>query len=107
MSNDPYHFTEGSSRLIVWGLPLDGGQWLHEWGVDIAAGKPVNLRKLIMRDWRTGDVMSTYDLSDYKCVRSFLVHERLLILCERSGKSGALNTTVRVLFHSRVRKKIV
>ncbi|KAL8293242.1 hypothetical protein RQP46_000936 [Phenoliferia psychrophenolica] len=38
----------------------NGTQWLSEWGVDISAGKP------IMRDWRTGDVMSTYDLSDYK-----------------------------------------
>ncbi|KAM0752962.1 FAD/NAD-P-binding domain-containing protein [Meredithblackwellia eburnea MCA 4105] len=44
----------------------NGGQWLHEWGVDVPSGKPVDLKKLIMRDWRTGDVMSVYDLGEYK-----------------------------------------
>lgn len=28
-------------------LCTDGGQWLAEWGVDISAGKPVDLKKLV------------------------------------------------------------
>ncbi|KIW97221.1 uncharacterized protein Z519_02613 [Cladophialophora bantiana CBS 173.52] len=44
----------------------NGTRWLHEWGVDIGKGDPVILRKLINRDWRTGEPVSVYDLEDYE-----------------------------------------
>lgn len=44
----------------------NGTRWLHEWGVDIAKGDPVILRKLINRDWKTGEPVSVYDLDDYE-----------------------------------------
>ncbi|KAJ6156042.1 hypothetical protein N7497_004927 [Penicillium chrysogenum] len=33
----------------------NGTRWLHEWNVDIAKGDPVVLKKLINRDWHTGE----------------------------------------------------
>ena len=39
---------------------------MEKWDVDIAEGKPVILKNLIMRNWRTGEVMSTYHLDGYK-----------------------------------------
>ncbi|KAM0466773.1 hypothetical protein ACHAPV_000281 [Trichoderma viride] len=44
----------------------NGTRWLHEWGVDIAKGDPVVLKKLINRDWKTGEPVSVYDLDDYE-----------------------------------------
>ncbi|KAL5355558.1 hypothetical protein BJX96DRAFT_170783 [Aspergillus floccosus] len=44
----------------------NGTRWLHEWEVDVATGDPVVLRKLINRDWKTGEPVSEYDLSDYE-----------------------------------------
>lgn len=44
----------------------NGTRWLHEWGVDIAKGDPVILKKLINRDWKTGEPVSVYDLDDYE-----------------------------------------
>lgn len=44
----------------------NGTRWLHEWGVDIAKGDPVILRKLINRDWKTGEPVNVYDLADYE-----------------------------------------
>lgn len=44
----------------------NGTRWLHEWGVDVEKGDPVILRKLINRDWRTGEPVSVYDLEDYE-----------------------------------------
>ncbi|KAJ3467743.1 hypothetical protein FSOLCH5_003810 [Fusarium solani] len=44
----------------------NGTRWLEEWGVNIELGDPVILRKLISRDWKTGEPVSVYDLSDYK-----------------------------------------
>lgn len=44
----------------------NGTRWLHEWGVDIAKGDPVVLKKLINRDWATGEPVSVYDLDDYE-----------------------------------------
>ena len=44
----------------------NGTRWLHEWGVDIAKGDGVVLRKLINRDWSTGEPVSVYDLADYE-----------------------------------------
>jgi salicylate hydroxylase len=44
----------------------NGTRWLHEWNVDVAKGDPVVLRKLINRDWKTGEPVSTYALDDYE-----------------------------------------
>ncbi|RDA88229.1 hypothetical protein CP532_0312 [Ophiocordyceps camponoti-leonardi (nom. inval.)] len=44
----------------------NGTRWLHEWGVDVDRGQPVVLKKLINRDWRTGEPVSVYDLDDYE-----------------------------------------
>lgn len=44
----------------------NGTQWLREWGVDIAKGKPVILEKLIAHEWSTGEVNNVYDLKDYE-----------------------------------------
>lgn len=44
----------------------NGTRWLHKWGVDIEKGDPVTLRKLINRDWHTGEPVSVYDLADYE-----------------------------------------
>lgn len=44
----------------------NGTRWLHEWNVDIAKGDPVVLKKLINRDWKTGEPVSVYDLDDYE-----------------------------------------
>ena len=44
----------------------NGTKWLHEWGVNVEAGDPVILRKLINRDWKTGAETNVYDLADYE-----------------------------------------
>jgi hypothetical protein len=44
----------------------NGTRWLHEWGVDVEKGDPVVLKKLINRDWHTGEPVSTFDLDDYE-----------------------------------------
>jgi len=44
----------------------NGTRFLEEWGVDVSIGKPVILRKLIQRDWKTGEALNVYDLADYK-----------------------------------------
>lgn len=44
----------------------NGTRWLHEWSVDVAKGDPVVLKKLINRDWKTGEPVSVYDLGDYQ-----------------------------------------
>lgn len=44
----------------------NGTRWLEEWGVDVQKGDPVLLKKLISRDWYTGEPYSVYDLADYK-----------------------------------------
>jgi salicylate hydroxylase len=44
----------------------NGTKWLEEWGVNIELGDPVLLKKLISRDWKTGEPDNVYDLSDYK-----------------------------------------
>lgn len=44
----------------------NGTRWLHEWGVDVEKGDPVVLRKLINRDWKTGEPVSVYSLDDYE-----------------------------------------
>ncbi|KAM3414775.1 hypothetical protein BST61_g9926 [Cercospora zeina] len=44
----------------------NGTRWLEDWKVNIELGEPVILRKLISRDWKTGEPVGVYDLSDYK-----------------------------------------
>lgn len=44
----------------------NGGKWLDYWGINVDEGDPVLLRKLINRDWKTGEEVSVYDLGDYK-----------------------------------------
>lgn len=44
----------------------NGSRFLQEWGIDIAAAKPVVLKSLIMHDWTTGNVQKTYGLGDYR-----------------------------------------
>ncbi|WPH03957.1 FAD-dependent urate hydroxylase-like protein [Acrodontium crateriforme] len=44
----------------------NGTRWLHEWKVDVAQGDPVVLKRLIQRDWKTGQPMSEYSLNDYE-----------------------------------------
>lgn len=44
----------------------NGTRWLHEWNVDVAKGDPVVLKKLINRDWKTGEPISEYSLEDYE-----------------------------------------
>ncbi|KAL6249682.1 hypothetical protein RBB50_003537 [Rhinocladiella similis] len=44
----------------------NGSRLLQEWDVDIKAAKPVVLRSLIMHRWATGEIISTYDLGDYR-----------------------------------------
>ena len=44
----------------------NGTRWLHEWEVDVQKGDPVVLKKLINRDWETGEPVSVYDLDDYE-----------------------------------------
>lgn len=44
----------------------NGTRWLCKWGVDLAKGDPVVLKKLINRDWKTGEPVSVYDLADYE-----------------------------------------
>lgn len=44
----------------------NGGRWLHDWKVDPYKAKPVILKNLIKRDWKTGEVVGTYPLGDYK-----------------------------------------
>ena len=44
----------------------NGTRWLHKWGVDVQKGDPVVLKKLINRDWKTGEPVSVYDLDDYE-----------------------------------------
>ncbi|KXT02396.1 hypothetical protein AC578_178 [Pseudocercospora eumusae] len=44
----------------------NGMKWLSEWDVDISKGDGVYLKKLINRDWTTGEPVSVYDLGDYE-----------------------------------------
>lgn len=44
----------------------NGTQWLHEWGVDVPAGRPVILQELTMRDWKSGEILNQYHLQDYE-----------------------------------------
>ncbi|KAF4242427.1 hypothetical protein CNMCM6805_002940 [Aspergillus fumigatiaffinis] len=52
----------------------NGTRWLHEWKVDIAKGDPVVLRKLINRDWKTGEPVSVYDLDGYEERWGYVYH---------------------------------
>ena len=47
-------------------VAANGSRLLEEWDVDIRAAKPVILKNLIMHDWSSGEVTSTYPLGDYR-----------------------------------------
>ncbi|OAQ59329.1 salicylate hydroxylase [Pochonia chlamydosporia 170] len=44
----------------------NGTRWLEDWNVNIELGDPVVLKNLISRDWKTGEPINVYDLSNYK-----------------------------------------
>ncbi|KAK4687379.1 N-acetylated-alpha-linked acidic dipeptidase, partial [Tremellales sp. Uapishka_1] len=44
----------------------NGGKWLKEWGVNVAAGRPTQLMRLTMRDWDTGEIQNQYSLDNYE-----------------------------------------
>lgn len=44
----------------------NGTQWLREWEANIPMMKPINLQKLVMRDWETGHILNQYDQGDYE-----------------------------------------
>ncbi|TLD08307.1 uncharacterized protein PgNI_07153 [Pyricularia grisea] len=44
----------------------NGTRWLHEWNVDLSRGDGVVLKRLINRDWKTGEPVSVYELDDYE-----------------------------------------
>jgi salicylate hydroxylase len=46
------------------GIPSNGAKWLHKWGVDVEAGKPVVMTKLIIHNWETGEVIATARLGN-------------------------------------------
>jgi 2-polyprenyl-6-methoxyphenol hydroxylase-like FAD-dependent oxidoreductase len=48
------------------GIPSNGSKWLYKWGVDVDAGKPVVMTKLIIHNWSTGEVVATAPLGNYK-----------------------------------------
>jgi salicylate hydroxylase len=74
----------------------NGMRWLTEWGVDIPKGDPVVLRRLINRDWKTGEPVSVYDLSDYEGKWGYVynmfhrqyMHAMLKECAEQSGGAG-------------------
>ena len=45
---------------------IQGTQWLREWEANIPMMKPINLQKLVMRDWETGHILNQYDQGDYE-----------------------------------------
>jgi salicylate hydroxylase len=48
------------------GIPSNGAKWLYKWGVNVEAGKPVVMTKLIIHNWETGEVIATAPLGNYK-----------------------------------------
>ncbi|KAF9076582.1 salicylate hydroxylase [Rhodocollybia butyracea] len=44
----------------------NGTQWLREWDVEISDMKPIVLKKLVMRDWETGNILNQYNLDKYE-----------------------------------------
>lgn len=49
----------------------NGGKWLHDWGIDPWKAKPVILKDLIRRDWKTGEIGGIYSLGDYEAKFGF------------------------------------
>jgi salicylate hydroxylase len=43
----------------------NGTRWLHEWEVDVEKGDPVVLKKLINRDWKTGEPVSVCESDEF------------------------------------------
>ncbi|ESK95171.1 salicylate [Moniliophthora roreri MCA 2997] len=44
----------------------NGTKWLYEWGCDMSVGDPVVQQKLLMRDWKTGEILANYQMENYK-----------------------------------------
>ncbi|KAJ9656804.1 hypothetical protein H2198_004692 [Neophaeococcomyces mojaviensis] len=44
----------------------NGSRWLLNWDLDIDAVKPVVLKKLVMHEWESGNIINEYSLGDYK-----------------------------------------
>lgn len=59
----------------------NGTRWLHEWDVDVAKGDPVVLKKLINRDWKTGEPVSV-------CM-SIVLEEQSSVALQRQPPSSA------------------
>lgn len=76
----------------------NGGKWLHEWGVDPYRAKPVILKDLIRRDWKTGQVSGVYPLGDYQGRFGFPyynfhridIHRVLLETCTSTEGKGSV-----------------
>jgi salicylate hydroxylase len=86
----------------------NGTRWLHEWDVDVAKGDPVVLKKLINRNWRTGEPVSVYDLDDYQERWGYvynMFHRQHMhnMLKETALQEEGEGTPVRLLVNHRVR----
>ncbi|KAF2737803.1 FAD/NAD(P)-binding domain-containing protein [Polyplosphaeria fusca] len=44
----------------------NGLKYLQEWGVDLSIGRPVTLKRLIARDWHTGEIVNEVGFEDYE-----------------------------------------
>ncbi|KAF8884604.1 hypothetical protein BD779DRAFT_1787139 [Infundibulicybe gibba] len=68
-------------RSMAAEVGANGGQWLAEWDVDVSLGRPVYLQQLTMRDWKSGDILTQYDLRDYEQNGAMDMHAMLLNSC--------------------------
>jgi salicylate hydroxylase len=48
------------------GIPSNGSKWLHKWGVNTDAGRPVVATKLLIHEWNTGKVLANAPLGNYR-----------------------------------------
>ncbi|TAQ88663.1 hypothetical protein B7494_g3031 [Chlorociboria aeruginascens] len=78
----------------------NGTRWLEEWQVNLSLGRPVVLQKLILHDWKTGEVLNEYDLGDYKEKWGYVynmfhrvnMHDMLMDSAVGKGHSGTPGT---------------
>jgi hypothetical protein len=87
--------SRGGARLS------DGGQWLHEWGVDIDSGYPIDLQKLVMRDYKTGAVDMNYDMSAYEQKWGFPYYMLSVSRSARATDPGWMSIPFSALIHGR------
>jgi salicylate hydroxylase len=85
----------------------NGTRWLHEWEVDVAKGDPVILKKLINRDWKTGEPVSVYDLEDYEkrwgYVYNMFHRQYMHAMLKESAMGDGKGTPAKLLVNHRVR----